>query len=87
MWQAIGPQGTLGMWAEAFGHKAAAEAALKTAYWKAWEEMCGMYLGIENKSLDSALQMQQEAQQQINELVQTLNKMADQETNSMRWTG
>lgn len=87
MWNAIGQNGSLGQLAEAYGHQAQAKAALESSYWKAWEEIAGMFLGLENKALDSAIQMQQDANQQINEQVNTINKMADQETNSMHWTG
>lgn len=87
-WQALGgPNGALNNYLQAFGHFAQAKATLETAYWKAWEEMCGMYLGITNKGLDMAIQMQADASQQVNDITQALQKMSDQETNSMHWSG
>lgn len=87
-WQALGgPNGSLNHYLQAFGHFAQAKATLESSYWKAWGEMCAMYLGITNKGLDMAIQMQSEANQQATDISQALQKMADQETNSMHWSG
>ncbi len=59
---------------------------LEQAYWNAMAQKLGMYMQIDMKGLDSAMQMFQDAYQQANDITQTLTKMSDQEQSSFRWS-
>ncbi len=86
MWNAVaGPGGPLMMLLQAGQSIAKAQGELQTAYWKSYEQLCSMYLSIENKGADLAQQIGQDAAGQAKDLMAALKAASDNE-NNIRWS-